>query len=46
MAMTKKKITLADGRYLIYFTFDSKETKQDDSGSARCCDGKCRGGAK
>lgn len=44
--MTKKKITLEDGRYLIYFTFDKKQTKQDSGDSARCCDAKCCGGAK
>lgn len=47
MAMTKKKITLEDGRYLIYFTFDEKKTpKQADSAPKKCCDGKCCGGEK
>lgn len=46
MAMTKKKITLEDGRYLIYFTFDSKETPKQADDTKKCCDGKCCGGAK
>lgn len=45
--MTKKKIVLEDGRYLIYYTFESKETpKQAGNAPAKCCDGKCCGGAK
>jgi len=46
--MTKKKITLEDGRYLIYFSFAKSEkaeqTKETDKKG--CCGGKCGGGSK
>ena len=47
MAMTKKKIILEDGRYLIYYSFDEKKSGgREDKSTAKCCDGKCCGGAK
>lgn len=46
MAMTKKKIILEDGRYLIYYTFDEKPAKQADMPVAKCCECKCRGGTQ
>jgi hypothetical protein len=39
MAMTKKKIILEDGRYLIYYTFEKKP-------AAKRREGKTHGGAK
>lgn len=46
MGMTKKKITLEDGRYLIYYTFESKETPKQADATKKRCDQKCCGGAK
>ena len=40
MAMTKKKIILEDGRYLIYFGFDGKQSeKQNAKPAVKCCEG-------
>lgn len=49
MSMTKKKITLEDGRYLIYFTFgkDNEEKQPEKSEEKSCgCGCKCCGGGK
>lgn len=43
MAMSKKKIMLEDGRYLICYTFGEKPAK-DEKPASKCRDGKCEVG--
>ena len=44
--MTKKKIVLEDGRYLIYYTFDQKQCFGSKSNPKHQAAKKCCGGAK
>lgn len=44
--MEKKKITLEDGRYLIYFSFEKKDEKQDKEKTGCCGKSCCCGGKK
>lgn len=44
--MEKKKITLEDGRYLIYFSFDEKKNEKQDKEKTGCCGKSCCCGGK
>lgn len=44
--MKKKQITLEDGRYLVYFSFDKKKDKERDKERAGCCGNSCCCGGK
>lgn len=45
--MQKKKITLADGRYLVYYSFEKTDKpREEGKDGEKCCDGKCCGGKK
>ena len=45
--MEKKKITLEDGRYLVYYSFDRNgEAEEEKKEQEKCCEGECCGGKK